>query len=279
MESGKNRMEMERKSDILVVAVLYKERLNDSKAYQTLLRDCPHVYIHDNSPQEECPHNLPEGWIYSSDSTNPGLSAAYNAAARYAKENGFRWLLLTDHDTTYQPGAFLRMEKFIKRWPEEAILIPKVKIPDGRYLSPVPLRGFFTRLERLPLTGEVELKDTAVINSGMLVNVDAFRKCGGYNENVFLDFSDFQFIERLSSVAGRGRVIDEELLQAFSGVEDNEESAMRRFGMFCRSLKGYEKRNLRTRLALFAVVMKRSLSLSIRQRKLSPLGIMMKNYF
>lgn len=270
---------MERKSDILVVAVLYREQLTDSKAYQTLLRDAPHVYIHDNSPEEADPKNLPEDWIYRSDTSNPGLSAAYNAAAGYAAENGFRWLLLTDHDTTYPVGAFQRMEELTKRWPDEAILIPKVKIPDGRYLSPVPLRGFFTRLERAPLDGEVELKETAIINSGMLVNVEAFNKSGGYNEKVFLDFSDFQFIERLSSVAKKGRVIDEELLQDFSGVEDNRERALKRFEMFCRSLKGYEKRNLRTRLALLAVVMKRSLSLSIRVHNLSPWVIMMNNYF
>lgn len=271
-------MEMERKSDILVVAVLYKENLSDSKAWQTLLRDCPHVYIHDNSPEAACPENLPDGWVYRNDPSNPGLSAAYNAAARYAKEMGFHWLLLTDHDTTYPPGALRRMEELTKEYPDESLLVPQVRIPDGRYLSPVPLRNFFTRLEQTPLRGEVELRKTAVINSGMLVSLDVFLRCGGYNEKVFLDFSDFQFIDRLSRIAPTGKVTDMELTQAFSGVEDTPERALKRFEMFCRSVRGYESgRNIRKGIALRLAILKRSLSLSLRLRSLEPVGMMMKS--
>lgn len=264
---------------ILFVTVLYGQKLSETNAYKTLLRYCRHVFIQDNSPEESLDIPLPEGWKYTRDAANPGLSRAYNSAAAYARQHGFQWIMITDQDTAYQPGAVERMSELIRKYPDEAIFIPKVKIPDGRYISPVPLRNFFTRPEAEPLTGDVELRKTAIINSGIIVNLEAFEKCGGYNENVFLDFSDFQFIDRLSRVTRKGIVSDEEILQSFSATEDTGEKQIRRFSLFCRSLKGYEKRDIKTAMALIAVVAKRALSLTLRRKNLRPLGIMLKDFF
>ena len=68
---------------ILCVIVLYKCKLEDSKSYQSLLRDKDiTIFAYDNSPtpQEVNVKNV----IYVHDSQNSGLGVAYNKAAQYA---------------------------------------------------------------------------------------------------------------------------------------------------------------------------------------------------
>ena len=83
---------------ILCVIVLYKCKLEDSKSYQSLLRDKDiTIFAYDNSPtpQEVNVKNV----IYVHDSQNSGLGVAYNKAAQYAKCEHFEWLLLLDQET------------------------------------------------------------------------------------------------------------------------------------------------------------------------------------
>ncbi|MDE6027243.1 MAG: hypothetical protein K2G23_04180 [Muribaculaceae bacterium] len=267
-----------REGDVLYVVVLYRQKLSECNAYRTLLHDRADVYIHDNSPEAVSPEHLPEGWVYVSDPSNPGLSAAYNAAARYGIEHGFKWLMITDQDTTYQEGAGDRYEALPEQHPEEKIFIPKVKIEGGMYISPVPKRNYMTHPERQPLTGRIDLARSAIINSGLLINLEAFEKSGGYNEKVFLDFSDFQFIDRLSHVCQKGRVTTEEIRQSFSAKTDTKETQIERFRLFCKSLQGYEKTRLLTRWGIGVVALKRCLSLSLSLRSLDPGKIFIKYY-
>ena len=267
-----------RKGDVLYVAVLYRQELSESNAYRTLLHDRAHVYIHDNSPEAVSPAHLPEGWVYVSDPSNPGLSAAYNAAARYGVEHGFKWLMITDQDTTYAEGAGDRYEAFPDRYPEERIFIPRVTIPDGRYISPVRKRWYFAHPEKEPLTGRIRLAHSAVINSGLLIDLDAFQRCGGYSEKVFLDFSDFQFIDKFSQKYPYGKVIDEVLHQCFSALTDSRATMLKRYGTFCRSLKGYEANKLSARMGIHLAVVKRGVMLCVRSKAMEPLRILKENY-
>lgn len=263
---------------VMYVVVLYGQRLEDCNAYRTLLHDRDRVYVFDNSPTPSGPAALKKGWHYESRPDNPGLSAAYNRAAEYAKEEGLGWLVITDQDTTYPEGAGDEYERLPGKYPEEKVFIPQVEIPGGKYLSPVAKRGFMTILADRPLLGRIELGKSAIINSGLMVELDAFFRCGGYNEKVFLDFSDFQFIDRLSRVVEKGRVTDAVLRQSFSAKVDSPETQMRRFGMFCRSLSGYEHAGIGQRAGLLLTVWKRALALSLASRSARPMAIALRNY-
>ena len=269
---------MNSNSDILYVTVLYKQRLEETSAFKTLLHDRAHVYIQDNSPEPIIPDSLPAGWKYVSASSNPGLSAAYNAAARFAMEKGLKWLMITDQDTIYPEGAASVYETLPQRFPEEKIFFPKVVLPNGMYISPVSKRHYLSSPQPEPLKGHVELSKSAIINSGLLINLAAFEESGGYNEKVFLDFSDFQFIDCFSQICPTGYVVDEEIRQSFSAVDDKGDAQLKRFLLFCKSLNGYDKRKLRTRIGIGLVVLKRCLSLTLRLRTFDAIKIFIKNY-
>lgn len=264
---------------ILIVSVIYNQKITGTNVYKTLLSEKEDVYIHDNSPNPQHTDGLPESWKYFSDPSNPGLSAAYNRAAGYAAANGYDWLLLTDQDTIFPENALATYRRDIREHTTQRLLIPSVKIPDGRYISPVKSRLYFPRPStRKPVSGKIELKEYAVINSGILVATDSFISCGGYNENVFLDFSDFQFVERFASKYPEAWLTDMTCIQNFSNISDSTETKLTRFGLFCRSLSGYSSLKTFGKPMIAAVVLKRAVSLCLSAKSLRPLSIFFTNF-
>ena len=67
-----------------------------------------------------------------------------------------------------------------------------------------------------------KIKEYDIINSGMLIKVADFIKAGGYKEDVSLDFSDFQFIERLKRVTKNFIVLNIECIQDFSNNAEDK---------------------------------------------------------
>lgn len=92
---------------LLFVIVIYNLDFHQSSTYQTLLlphSDIP-TYIIDNSLYSQIVQDS-NVIFYSHHPDNPGVSFAYNEAAKYAKENGYGWMLLLDQDTHFPMQKF-----------------------------------------------------------------------------------------------------------------------------------------------------------------------------
>lgn len=264
-------------ASILIVTVIFNQKLKDTNVWKTLLskRQCCHAFIYDNSPSglNSCIGNLPPGFEYIHDPSNPGLSHAYNKAAEYASAHGIEWILISDQDTIFPDSALDIYRLFFERHEKPRMFIPKVKTATGMYLSPVKSHGYIASLAKNAPEGDIKLKDYAVINSGILVTTNSFLSCGGYNEDVFLDFSDYQFIERFADKYHSAYVINLELLQNFSNISDSPEKKLARFRLFRRSLSGFQSSRRLGRLQLRFIILKRALSLCISTRSLRPLAL------
>lgn len=267
-----NSMPLE-KPTVMIVTVLYGQPLEQTNVFHSLLDPRERVYIHDNSPVPSAPESLPSNWTYVSDPSNPGLSAAYNAAAAIARSEGIDWLLIADQDTAFPEGMLTKMRETIASYPGERVFLPVVRISNGQYMSPVKMHGYVARLSEKPLDGVVPLNSTAAINSGLMVRTDAFWECGGYNEKVPLDFSDFQFLERLGGIVPKARVANIILRQSFSDKDDDAPTKLKRFERFCRSLGGFESKRQSARRDLRLVAIKRMLSLMVSTRSMKPMKI------
>lgn len=261
-------------ASILIVTVIYNQKISDTNVYKTLLSEKESVYIYDNSPSPQPVDNLPKNWVYTWDSSNPGLSTAYNKAAEYASANGYEWLLISDQDTIYPLKTLERYRWHIGAFRTTRMFLPKVKISDSTYLSPVKSKFYFARTtDKIPVSGEIELKKYAVINSGILVTIDSFLSCGGYNDKVFLDFSDFQFIERFENLYHLARVVDIECIQDFSNIVDSPQKKLSRFILFCKSLSGYESNKRHGKSMIAAIAFKRAISLCVSTKSIKPIAI------
>ena len=270
---------------ILCAIVLYKTSLFDSISYTKCanhaIRDEDFkLYVYDNSPVPL--HSVEDlrqlNIEYVSDISNPGVSKAYNSAAKYASNNGYDWLLLLDQDTGFQDDGYINVCKRNIEIAQYALYVPLVKKTNGNYFSPQWMKHHIPISIIKETNKSYPIKNVSVINSGMLINVDAFLQVGGYNENVPLDLADYQFIERLSKNVDDFYLMDYVLYQSFSNDVDSLDSLIFRFKSYCVSSLHYDA-GLVSRCDILFTMLKRCASLSWRTKKLTFLLIMLKTIF
>ena len=189
---------------ILAIIVLYKQRLDQSKTFLSLFgslsrREDIFLFVYDNSPVPM--HDPAEFDSYSaairyvSDTSNPGVSKAYNAGARLAKSLKKQYLLLLDQDTAFPQDAISGYVEAIKAHGDCALFAPVLDC-NGQIFSPcwhglniyLPLRNV--------RPGRVSARNRSLLNSGMCVAVNAFEEAGGFDEAIPLYFSDHDFMRR-----------------------------------------------------------------------------------
>jgi GT2 family glycosyltransferase len=256
---------------ILIVIVLYQQSLEKSAAYRSLKsnfnnHDFGHeFFIYDNSPLQQ---STLERVHYIHDDRNLGLSCAYNQAAQFAKKNGFEWLLLSDQDTNYPNNILKKYIYVIQNYLAIKLIVPKVRTRRGFLLSPcryVHKRGKYLKSIE---SGKLSFNHLSVINSGMMIRVDAFINAGGYNEKVPLDLSDHQFIERYKRKEQFFWVLDAEVLQDFSNEETNADKLYDRFRAFVSAVKNCERTNVMDSIDYFMLVFKRAMKLTLRTKQI-----------
>lgn len=272
---------MQQLMSILGIIVLYKQKLVDSKAFQSLSNaGFQDIFVYDNSPElpnfrnEKSHINIK----YVHNTLNSGLSHAYNCAAKYAKENGYNWLLLSDQDTFFPPEFLEKISKAIQDNPDIKLFVPQIKVPNNKYMSPVPMNRYLTSLCDSSPNGIINPSNYGIINSGICVDLNAFFKVGGYNDEVTVDFADFQFIERFCTFFDKAYVVPVECQQSFSDIEQTIEQKYSRFKLFCQSLKHYIPLKKSDTKWLKLIVLKRCISLAISGKSLRPFQILYKYY-
>lgn len=263
---------------ILYVLVLYHCDFSNSKTYKTFRPETKHLLVFDNSEQSQNIKNVAPDASYIHNEVNVGLGACYNQAAKFAKEHGYQWLLFLDQDTDFSGVTIDDYEKAIEENPDCKMIAPMVKC--GEYtMSPVNFKRHFATLSEASFYGKQKIRDISVINSGMCVSLEAFDKCGGYNEKVFLDYSDHEFVGRYKKHFEFLYVLPKVIRQDFSAKTDSKQSSLGRFRLFCRSLSGCEKEGFKDVCEYAFVITKRMLSLMLRFHTIAPCSIAYKNYF
>jgi GT2 family glycosyltransferase len=263
---------------ILYVIVLYNCELYKTKTYSTFLKELRStIFIYDNSPVKQ--NISKDNVVYVHDSSNSGLSVAYNKAAQYAKENGFDWILLTDQDTSFPEHALDRYISAINSQPDIKMIVPIHQIANGKFISPTPYHLKGSRPTDRKYFGVLKFSEAAPINSGMLIHVDAFWRVGGYDEDVVLDFSDVRFIEKFKKIFPVFYAMpDVVCLQDFSINEHDAGKLMIRFQIYLRCALACKRESLIDTFGYFFVTLKRTLRLTLQCRSLSFLQTYWKEY-
>jgi len=265
--------------NLLLVIIIYKEKLMDSDTYKSLISNYSYIplFVYDNSPvaqhsQDEFKQNVK----YVSNTSNVGLSYAYNRAAEYAKENGYEWILLMDQDTLFCENILEIFQTAIHENPYVSIFAPIIF--SGKLLISPSKINIFKSLKK-PITGLLPLSKYNVINSGMLINIEAMQSVGGYNEEVWLDYSDYEFLKRMRKGGFSFLfVIDGICYQSFSDHIQTPQQKLDRYAIFCRCLQKCERNTLMEDLFFLYQVLKRMISLFFKTKSLKPIVVFTKNY-
>lgn len=180
------------KNSLEIIIVLYRCTLEESQAFNSLQEELKSVeidyelIIFNNDSRLEIKD---ERYVVVNSEENKKLSFAYNFALKRAVENGRKWLLLLDQDTSVPKGYFAELQKFLNGgYPENLVaIVPVLKSRDA-VLSPKTVSPKL-RIESEAKPNEYGRWITA-INSMSLMNVDFFDSIGGFSTKYELDMLD-----------------------------------------------------------------------------------------
>lgn len=269
---------------ILYVIVLYNQRLQDCNTYKTLLLDNlvgNALFIFDNSPipQHEAYEFEGLNVKYISARLNPGLSFAYNRAADYAKECGYEWILILDQDTKFPSGIILEYSRAISENQDVKLFAPRIYSNETTIMSPLKDNLYFNIKSVDLYNRRLDSRKYSVINSGMVVNVDAMLSVWGYDEGVWLDYSDIEFVERFSRKYDSFYVIESICHQEFSNDIQSIEQKLCRYRYFCNCIKAIPKESFTRQVCYALLILKRAISLTRQSLNLTPLRVSISEYF
>ncbi|HEX5152066.1 MAG TPA: hypothetical protein VFW07_11515 [Parafilimonas sp.] len=267
-------------NDIFCVIVLYKTDLPHSASFNSVLKAVEnadgtlHILLYNNFPEIHLDTTLyARDNIHVSvinDDANSGVSKAYNEANAMASSRRRKWLLLLDQDTALPENFFAVFFSERKQAAKDYKLYIPVIRDGNKIISPAKYflyRGFIRKEVK---KGEAQLRDQAIINSGVIVDNDLFKQAGGFNENVNLDFSDVSFFRRLRKIYSIVFVLDVICSHSFSGLEyDSYEKNFTRFKIYNANAIAFSKEKGVNKPLLFLTVLVRVANLSLKFKTLS----------
>jgi hypothetical protein len=213
---------------------------------------------------------------YYSASLNPGISAAFNYFADFARSVDVNWLVFFDQDTSIPLDLYDKYIHHIRQENTSKIVFPKV-YSGSQLMSPSYYKYYRASLIKKPLAGKILLNDITAINSGLMIQRDFFESNSGYNENLRVDFCDHEFIERINGKNITADVADVSLNQDFSEVTNDEKKAIFRYRIYIKDLIMYSA-NKNKLIIFLRVDLPHLLKLTLKYRSLSFINIRLKHH-
>ena len=132
-------------------------------------------------------------------SMNLGIATALNQGMKLLADEGFGWVVTLDQDSEVRPGFLSSLLATLNAWPDrnEVALVGANRIEPNndlahRWLRPRRRFPFFERVG----CREAAQGVTLVITSGTLTSVNAFKRLGGFQDELFIDLVDFEYCLR-----------------------------------------------------------------------------------
>lgn len=179
------RRENKKNSDVRIAGMvtLYNPSDEDLDNIKTYIDDIDKLYIIDNTEGHDNKDRIIEDekieYIFNNE--NIGVASALNFAAKKALKDGYKWLLTNDQDTTFRPGVVNGLKKEIVNVDKNVgIVTPwhNTKLKDKK-----------------PKTKYDDPHD--VMTSGNIINLDIWKKIGGFKDWFFIDGIDIEYCMNL----------------------------------------------------------------------------------
>lgn len=231
-------------SDIYVLIVIYNKHCYDSDTYQAIkeLKGI-HLIVCDNSTSDY--HNKEtvenEQHLYLSMNGNKGLSKAYNKAISQIKHKTDKYLCIFDDDTKISSDFFEKVLDNINKYHAD-VFLPVVKTKK-MILSPCLINN--NRISMITEGMDIATIDNtnkiSGINSGMVVNLKVYDSIT-YNENLFLDNVDHDFMRNVNEYQLKIKIMDDLILyQNYSQENNSLKAACHRLKISKHDLKEFYK--------------------------------------
>lgn len=186
-----------------------------------------HIYLVDNSTKDYGNNiaNDVDNVTYLSMHGNSGLSKAYNRALDSMLNLNNRIIVLFDDDTHVTNDYFKKIEESYDKTNAD-IYLPIIYDQNQELLSPSIMRRY--RCIRAKSIDKINDQNICGINTGMAIKSEIFINYR-YNEEMFLDFVDHNFIRDMKMKGAKIVIVHTSLKQNFSLISDDYESTIKRF--------------------------------------------------
>lgn len=174
------------------VVVLYNPDENVKKNIDSYINNLDILYVVDNSPEpnDNAKYYKGKKIKYISNHGNKGIAYALNVGAKEAIKEKSEWLLTMDQDSSFKDDSLSKMIGFLKELKTNNIMSSALNLKYDNL-------GVISALQRTRLNKDEKLKGIdyplVVMTSGNIINLDAYKKVGGFKDWLFIDAVDFEF--------------------------------------------------------------------------------------
>lgn len=257
---------------LYIIVVLYNKRITEIKSIESFLNLSLtaniRVLFMDNSidldikqyNKNQSKNYDQQKFLYVDNGGNIGLSRAYNKALSLIKDDNY-WVMLADDDTFFSE-TYLRNVVFETQEKGNYLLYTGI-INNGR--------SFFSPKKRLSIKNKASdfitepglYTNIYAVNSGLVINSAIFKKYGHFDETLFLDMIDFNFMKLLiKNEANTIKVLGGRIEQEFSGTtKASYKKMMSRYKIFKKDFVTFCKLNEMSQFYKIAILSKRHLNI------------------
>ncbi len=225
---------------ILPVIIIYEKDWSKCNIYKSLFSKLEiEILIYDNSyiaSNKKYENHLTH---YLHDPSNPGVSKAYNKCAKWALQNGFSHIVLFDDDTILPSTYIESIYNVLREKPLIRVITPLLKYDNGRKTFSPTKNPLQKTVKNLKHPGLNRLQDFLPVNSGACIELESFFSVSGYNENIPLDFADYDFFVRLNKNVDYFYVLDCVGEQSFSNNESDPKKLLRRYKFYLEGARHF----------------------------------------
>lgn len=186
-----------RRSQICAAIVTYNIGKAIHRCVESVQTQVGHLLVIDNGSGKNTRRELHQLRVSDSitlilNERNEGVAHAYNQAVRWARDKGFQWILMMDHDSQATPGMVDELVRGVDAL--QSAGIPNVGIVAA---NPFDLNYQNHLFDPPRVNGGLPLYDERLISAGSLIWLGVFDIVGLFNEDLFIYFVDFEFCKRL----------------------------------------------------------------------------------
>lgn len=274
--------------DIIAVIVLYNSSLDISSTFLSLSVAIKNIdenaeldlVVYDNSSISAFDRNIQyQNWNvhYIHDPSNPGVSFAYNTAAKLAGNLNKKWIVLIDQDSNFPANSLSIYIDSINNYKDIQLFCPILKTPTDIILSPSVFKFNRGAPPKRMQPGLKSLNDYSPINSGLCVKLSLFNEVGGYNNAIKLDYSDYYFMRKVKSIVRKFLVMDLTVTHTLSAFEESKAKVLVRFVYYCEGARNYCESYFDS-FSLFVICFARCTKLAFKFRDFLFLPIFFNNF-
>ncbi len=162
------------------MVTLYNPTDEDIKNMNSYIDDVDVLYVIDNTEGKDNKDRLPDNkkikYIFKNE--NVGVATALNEAAKMAIKDGYKYLLTNDQDTFFRKNVIKGMKKDI----------------ESHDMSDIGIVTPWHNTKLLNEKPKVKYDDPHdVMTSGNILNLDIWKKIGGFKDWLFIDGIDIEY--------------------------------------------------------------------------------------